>query len=251
MNKETAHKLNALNRDFYEKVAGSFSATRKFAWPGWKRALTSCDFGSRARVLDVACGNLRFEKYLSKTYPSCEFEFHTVDNCDNLLGSEPATLHVNEDVIYKLIEGDELNFYELNVQLVVAFGFMHHIPTFDCRVTFLNALFDAIAPSGVAVVSLWRFMNEQKLSESSKASTNAALKDCGIKQNALDANDFLLNWQKQEHIYRYCHHFDDAEIDSLIAATSSIATCVDRFDSDGRNNALNTYLVFKKEVKNG
>ena len=33
--------LNRLNRDFYVRRAAAFSATRRRAWPGWRRVLAA------------------------------------------------------------------------------------------------------------------------------------------------------------------------------------------------------------------
>ena len=40
---------------------------------------------------------------------------------------------------------------------------------------------------------------------------------------------------------RYCHFLDEVEIDRLLAATA--LPCLDRFSADGREGALNDYLV--------
>jgi hypothetical protein len=51
---------------------------------------------------------------------------------------------------------------------------------------------------------------------------------------------------KLHRFYRYCHSFSDAEIDHLAASVAPEATVLSRFTSDGRTNALNTYLVPRK-----
>ena len=40
---------------------------------------------------------------------------------------------------------------------------------------------------------------------------------------------------------RYCHFLDEEEIDRLLAAAA--LPCLDRFTADGREGALNDYLV--------
>ncbi|MBO4364921.1 MAG: hypothetical protein J5804_01345, partial [Eggerthellaceae bacterium] len=102
MDETTARRLIALNNEFYRRAAGSFSATRHASWPGWEQVVDSllhdlpgkcmrcedlprCDhvMGKAAplRVLDLACGNLRFEAYMEHACPTLPFHFHAVDNC--------------------------------------------------------------------------------------------------------------------------------------------------------------------------
>lgn len=67
MNQEVARKLCALNNEFYRVQAASFSDSRHAGWPGWQQvlALAAPAFEHSAKVIDMACGNLRFEKYLA------------------------------------------------------------------------------------------------------------------------------------------------------------------------------------------
>ena len=98
MDATTAEILCKLNTAFYRSQAASFSQTRQSPWPGWERCARwmprACDAGSvscaidscggAASVLDVACGNLRFETYLQRAFPARAFSFYAVDNCDEL-----------------------------------------------------------------------------------------------------------------------------------------------------------------------
>ena len=66
MDTKFAQMLCQLNNDFYRDQAVSFSDTRHAKWPGWERCLKAVSSvfldQSNSVVLDVACGNLRFEK---------------------------------------------------------------------------------------------------------------------------------------------------------------------------------------------
>ena len=94
LNAEIARKLCALTSAFYEAHAESFSATRHAPWAGWRRCLDLAreagvaGEGRRAlSVLDVACGNLRFEDFLAKELPATDLAIHAVDGCDDLVAS--------------------------------------------------------------------------------------------------------------------------------------------------------------------
>lgn len=68
-----ALRLCALTGEFYRANAESFSQTRQSPWQGWVRLLEVVEAASGQeplRVLDLACGNLRFERYLADALPS-------------------------------------------------------------------------------------------------------------------------------------------------------------------------------------
>lgn len=82
----TVRTLNELTSAFYAREAASFSATRQAPWQGWCQALSAIaevdpDFSSRPlSVLDLGCGNLRFERFLAE-HVSAPLSVHAVDNC--------------------------------------------------------------------------------------------------------------------------------------------------------------------------
>ena len=88
-----AEKLSELNNDFYRNQAVSFSDTRHAKWPGWERCLDEVRAASRdkqaLRVLDIACGNLRFEEYLAKYCEELPENWqvfvNALDACDDLV----------------------------------------------------------------------------------------------------------------------------------------------------------------------
>ena len=61
-------------------------------------------------VLDIACGNLRFEMFLANAYPHIDWSFFAVDNCEPLVasGQEDIAKKVHftcEDIVSNLFEG--------------------------------------------------------------------------------------------------------------------------------------------------
>ena len=93
------------------------------------------------------------------------------------------------------------------------------------------------------VVSLWQFLNNKKLAEKAKATHRKAQQE--LELSALDAGDYLLGWKDIPGQYRYCHSFSETEIEQLVAAIADKATLLSRFESDGRGDNLNCYLVLK------
>ena len=309
MTRATVRALCQLNTEFYERNAASFSQTRTVPWEGWRRCMAACGFDGLDEaaldqpvdaqiadsILDIACGNLRFEAFLANTYPHIDWSFFAVDNCEPLVasGQEDIAKKVHftcEDIVSNLLEGlpaaEPANVPALAAatpfDLVVSFGFLHHIPSFDLRQQFLLEALSQVKPGGYLVVSFWQFLNdpakrakiEQTHAEAlaffaSCAETRANDRDAldrgagssssgnpdlscpkltAFFADSLEPNDYFLGWKNEPSNYRYCHHFSNEEIDRIIAALAPHATVVESFSADGKPGNLNRYVVFKREV---
>lgn len=253
-----ALRLCALTGEFYRANAESFSQTRQSPWQGWVRLLEVMDARAAERellrVLDVACGNLRFERYLADTLPGRMLSGWAVDNCEPLVeagersefGPLSRIAFQNLDVIERLSGGrlrESLEAPDASRDLAVSFGFMHHVPLECWRAELLRTLIAKVRPGGFVAVSFWRFLNSDKLAGKAKETTSRARAELGIPE--LPPNDYLLGWQDTQGLYRYCHHFDEPEIERLLAMMADSADLVSRFEADGRTGNLNEYVVLR------
>lgn len=253
-----ALRLCALTGEFYRANAESFSQTRQSPWQGWVRLLEVMDARAAERellrVLDVACGNLRFERYLADALPGRMLSGWAVDNCEPLVeagersefGPLSRIAFQNLDVIERLSGGrlrESLEAPDASCDLAVSFGFMHHVPLERWRVELLRALVAKVRSGGFVAVSFWRFLNSDKLAGKAKETTSRARAELGIPE--LSPNDYLLGWQDTQGLYRYCHHFDEPEIERLLAMMADSADLVSRFEADGRTGNLNEYVVLR------
>lgn len=248
MNRETIDTLNHLNAAFYRKNSESFDRTRQTAWPGWNRVvehLKRADDRSNLRMLDVACGNLRFEKYLLECWPDMKLQAVCVDSCDELAISVDGCEYRNCDIVCGLASGTPLNgCWNCDYDMVVSFGFFHHVPSAQLRLRLLEELVAATKPGGLVALSLWRFADDEKMC--AKAERTTAEARAILPVDELEEGDYLLGWNDVPGTYRYCHSFDDSEIESLVASVASCAFLVDRFKADGRSGDSNEYLVFRR-----
>lgn len=253
-----ALRLCALTGEFYRANAESFSQTRQSPWQGWMRLLEVMDARAAERellrVLDVACGNLRFERYLADALPGRMLSGWAVDNCEPLVeagersefGPLSRIAFQNLDVIERLSGGrlrESLEAPDASRDLAVSFGFMHHVPLECWRAELLRTLIAKVRPGGFVAVSFWRFLNSDKLAGKAKETTSRARAELGIPE--LPPNDYLLGWQDTQGLYRYCHHFDEPEIERLLAMMADSADLVSRFEADGRTGNLNEYVVLR------
>lgn len=206
-------------------------------------------------VLDVGCGNLRFERYLEQAHAAVPWSFYAVDNCRPLVEDRAVASTVRSSARFQQLDLAPLLAQGPNyladalvappVNLTVCFGVLHHVPTFERRVALLRALISKTTPDGTVCVSFWRFMAHAQLAQRTRALQPQALADCDLTAADLDPNDYLLGWNARPGVYRYCHHFSEREIDELVEHVAPVATVVDRFVSDGRSGNLNAYLVLR------
>ena len=253
-----ALRLCALTGEFYRANAESFSQTRQSPWQGWVRLLEVMDARAAERellrMLDVACGNLRFERYLADALPGRMLSGWAVDNCEPLVeagersefGPLSRIAFQNLDVIERLSGGrlwESLEAPDASRDLAVSFGFMHHVPLECWRAELLRALVAKVRPGGFVAVSFWRFLNSDKLARKAQETTIRARAELVIPE--LPPNDYLLGWQDTQGLYRYCHHFDEQEIERLLAAMADSAELVSRFEADGKTGNLNEYVVLR------
>lgn len=272
---QVIRKLNDLTSDFYAREAASFSATRQAPWHGWEKAWEliaapdaaqdplpshaahvsddgAGDSGASLAVLDLGCGNLRFERFLAER-ANAPLRVTALDNCPDLASPEigalsaafPHSLRSSSaasktkeedasgqganppektivdlrtlDIVESLLDSTFADRLPRNSHdLAVAFGLMHHLPTGALRVRVLEGLLGALRPGGFAIVSFWQFLNDPRLA--AKAATVTAEGRAAHCLPTFQENDFLLSWQHAEGAYRFCHHTPEDEIDALLAA---------------------------------
>lgn len=242
MDLTTARKLSAITTDFYQRVSPSFSATRQHAWPGWERVCSELKIerGSRLKVLDLACGNLRFERFLAGEGIACEA--WAIDSCDELvhLGEKQLpndSVHCQHlDVASLLYESGALA-HALDAppcDLAVCFGFMHHLPLARQRADVLRAMVQSVRPGGHVAISFWQFAKDERIMAKAKPVESGGL------------GDYLLGWQNEQDVWRYCHSFSKAEVDEMAEACAAQARELTRFSADGKRGDLNCYLVLER-----
>lgn len=311
-------KLNDLTSDFYTREAASFSATRQAPWHGWERVWKlitahdavqnpfpshaarvpdddTGDSGAPLTILDLGCGNLRFERFLAER-TNAPLRVTALDNCPDLASPEigalsaafPHSLRSSSaasktkeedasgqganppektivdlralDIVESLLDGTFADRLPRNSHdLAVAFGLMHHLPTFALRARVLEGLLGSLRPGDFAVVSFWQFLNDPRLA--AKAATVTAEGRAAHRLPTFHENDFLLGWQHAEGVYRFCHHTPEDEIDALLAAIrepSAPSTNgrtppaplpfreIARFSADGKQENLNRYLILQR-----
>lgn len=246
-------QLNQLNQDFYQKVAPDFDDSRQYFWAGWNELIpmiSSLVSDQPLRVLDLGSGNSRFLDFLHYHFPQQTIEYVAVDSNDFLLAkgahktylAHIKTHHLKLDIIKTLASksfiNEVTNVHGDNFDLIVSFGFLHHIPSFKLRQQFINNLAHLTNPRhSVMIVTAWQFADDtqqqQKIVDPHLVQLNPS---------DLEPNDYILSWKRGGTAYRYCHHVDITEIETFHSQLPDYRFST--FKADGPSGHLNQYLVW-------
>lgn len=262
MRAATARVLVEMNARFYEKNAVTFSQTRTAPWPGWQKLaglecfekLTAKREDDPLKVLDLACGNLRFEHFLENALPNQRFDVIGIDSCPELFlrgkrGFERSHIEFEQrDLIGDLLASEpaaDLSHLpeSWHPDLVVSFGFFHHIPARKLRERFLAGLLDMIGSGGVLAISCWRYLEDAGLCAKAMRALDAA--PDSIAED-LEPGDGFLGWQEDLSALRYCHSFSDGEISAFEEMGNARGLTTTTYRADGKSGELDSYLVYSR-----
>ncbi|PWL78936.1 MAG: class I SAM-dependent methyltransferase [Coriobacteriia bacterium] len=248
MDFKTAHTLNALTSDFYGRCAASFAQTRTRPWHGWERCINAIPDAlakPELSVLDLGCGTLRFEGFL-RANTRARLNIYGVDACPQLLAKDHDVHFIDMDIVSRLWDGTFRScLHDVpECEMICAFGLMHHIPGTQARQALLDAMVEKTKPQGYLLISFWQFERDARLARKAARATHLAL-EC-YPDLQLDENDWLLGWQDEPDVLRYCHSFTEAEIDAFVSHIADRVQLIDRFNADGPNDDLNCYLVLRR-----
>jgi SAM-dependent methyltransferase len=239
MDAVTAGKLIELNHQFYQTFGGEFSSTRGQLQPGVRRVLEKLD-GSE-RILDLGCGNGNLARKLSDRghrgpYTGLDFSLPLLQAAESGLDSFSADF----------LQGDitstdwDSKLVLSSFDLVFAFAVLHHIPSEEIRLRLLRKVHRLLKPGGRFALSNWQFLSSEKLKSRIQDWEKA-----GLSPVQVDEDDYLLDWRAGGSGLRYVHHFSEAELRALAAASGFQVT--ETFYSDGRNHRLGLYQVWEKK----
>ncbi len=231
-------RLLALNREFYADFAEHFAASRSVSDP----ALTSIlpYLPSRARILDVGCGNGRLAALLDRERPGSQYV--GVDATPELI--REARSQVDElahtDAMFRVVDVTRKNWaaslpyvpYDCAVVLAV----LHHVPGFHLRVQVVRGVASVLKPGGHVVLSTWRFLAHPRMRRKI-----VDWAEVDIDEGELDAGDYLLDWRRGGHGLRYCHMIDEEEVEELAAASGLVVR--ETFRAGGREGDLSLFSI--------
>ena len=240
MKSRTLSRLHSLNKQFYQTFGYEFSSTRMRLQPGVMKILDRLT-GSES-ILDLGCGNGELARELMRRghrgpYTGLDFSMPLLEVARHGWEDAPATF-----LCIDLLSTDWKKRIAASIcrpfDWVTAFAVLHHIPGQDARLEILNKVHELLRVGGLFIHSEWQFLSNDKLK-----SRIQPWKEAGISPEAVEANDYLLDWRSGGRGLRYVHHFDEAELQFLAAASRFQVR--ETFRSDGTTGLLGLYQVWE------
>lgn len=248
MNSETAARLIAINREFYDRFGASFAATRRRLQPGVRRILETLQ-GDES-ILDLGCGNGEFARALAKrghrgSYLGLDFSLPVLRAAE----SQPegfAARFMEIDLTKLSMTGDQFLITD-HWSLITAFAVLHHIPGDELRLDILKTVHRLLAEDGRFILSNWQFLHSERLKRRIKPWAAAVISGPALSRVEafeVEAGDYLLDWRGGGEGLRYAHHFTAEELSALAQQTGF--RIVDSFLSDGEGGRLGLYQIWQR-----
>ncbi|MFZ3069918.1 MAG: class I SAM-dependent methyltransferase [Anaerolineaceae bacterium] len=246
MDKATQQALIALNLEFYDSCAQSFSATRQKVQPGVRKLLER--ILSDATLLDLGCGNGNFARKLAAQgftghYLGLDGSAAFIQEAQALLSS------VSSRAVFTFHQADlttpdwASGLSSASFDVITAFAVLHHLPGEDLPRQIFQQAWDLLKPTGHFFLSVWQVQNSPRL-----CSHSLPWSSIEIDSHELSANDLLMDWRgdaaNSHTAMRYVHLFSPLELQNL--GTSSGLVMEDEFFSDGKQGDLALYEGWSK-----
>ena len=228
-----ARRLLRINARFYQQFGAEFAASRSALQPGMLRALpalTGC-----AAVLDVGCGNGRFGGALP-----APVRYVGVDSSAALLGCAAQRAHASF-LQLDLMDPAWVLRVRRRFPAIVCFAVLHHVPGARRRLRLLRQLHGLLQPGGVCVLSVWQFAHVPRLRRKI-----CDWQQAGVTAAQVDAQDYLLDWQRGGSGLRYAHQFSLAELAQLCARAGFEVR--QTYRSDGATGDMGLYVILQAVV---
>ena len=241
MKSQTAARLLALNKQFYQTFGHEFSSTRLRLQPGVLQVLDS--LADDECILDLGCGNGEMARELMRRghrglYVGVDFSPPLLEVARHGWEDAPATF-IRADLTSPDWDKKIVASLTQPFDLVTAFATLHHIPGQELRLNILNKVHALLRTGGRFIHSEWQFLNNEKLKDRIQP-----WEDAGLSPEEVEDGDYLLDWRSGGRGLRYVHHFDETELEAL--AATSLFRVRQTFHSDGTNGLLGIYQVWEK-----
>jgi len=247
MKATTSQKLIEINRTFYQDHADSFSSTRERLQPGVLSIVTNIP--PNVNILDLGCGNGEFLHHLEKirlhgTYTGLDFSSELLDFARKK-NSEIKNISFNYIQMDLNTDSWSSDLTENSFDLVTCFATLHHFPGRETHLKFLHQIHNLLKPEGHVYISVWQFMNSERL-----AKRILPWETIGLSALEVDPGDYLLDWRADNMTtqtgLRYVHLFSEAELVDLTQQAGF--SIISQFYSDGRNGNLALYQEWGKDL---
>lgn len=230
MDKKYAQYLLQKTKQDYNQIAEDFSRTRQRIWEEI-RFLFDDYLQQGDKILDWGCGNGRyFEIFKGKN-----INYIGIDNSEKLI---EIAKQKYPQANFRITNNSVIPFSDNYFDKVYSIAVLHHIPSKELRIKFLQEAKRALKPGGLLILTVWKFKSEK---ERKLLLKYTILKLLG--KSKLDFKDILDPWGKE--LDRYYHWFSKRELKKL-AQQAGFKVEKLGIVSNKRGNRNNFYLIAKK-----
>ncbi len=248
MDEQVLEKIQLINREFYQKFARSFSATRGQIQPGVARLLSEAP--RAACWLDVGCGNgtlacAKVKQGRAGSYLGCDFSQPLLDEAAARLAG--LTIPPGLDISFRLVDLGNPDWAKdlprVDWDVVSMFAVLHHIPSHQLRRALLCQIREILPAGALFYLSVWQLENSPRLLPRIKP-----WEMVGISHREVEEGDVLMDWRAGldnrdvVEALRYVHIFTEEEL-RLLAQFADFQI-EQSFYSDGKEGNLALYQVW-------
>jgi len=204
MDQSTAKEILEENKKVFNKIAEEFSETRKENWPEVSKLVKYVKRGDR--VLDLGCGNGRLYKILKDE----EVEYTGVDSSENLIGLARKNFIGPKFIVSDVLS---LSFEKENSDVIFAIAFLHHLPSENLRMKFLQDCYQSLKNKGLIILTVWNLWQPQSLLK-----YKIWPMTLGWRPKNLDFKDVFIPWRMKtgQILNRFYHAFTKGELKKLV-----------------------------------
>jgi SAM-dependent methyltransferase len=237
---ETAERLLALNREFYQRFASAFVTKRRRLQPGVARALPR--IGADDSVLDLGCGHGLLAAAL-KTAGHRD-RYVGLDSSTELLAEAGRRAPGNASFLLADLADSTwpqvlVSHGESPFSWAFAVAVLHHLPGASLRRSVVEETRRWLQPQAGLIVSVWDF-----LASSRWRARIQPWSTVGLSEGETDPEDYLLDWREGGRGLRYVHRFSPETLAAL--AEEAGFSVEETYRSDGEGGQLGIYQVWKR-----
>jgi ubiquinone/menaquinone biosynthesis C-methylase UbiE len=199
MNPSYAKNLIEKTKEDFDKIAESFSESRKELWPEFEELKKYIKDGKK--ILDLGCGNGR----LFQLFKDKNIEYLGVDSSEKLI--EKAREKYGD--YFKVADILELPFSDNHFDSIWTIAVFHHIPSEQLRFKALKEIKRVLKKNGKVIMICWNLWQPNYLKVLLKFTLIKL-----FKGSKLDFKDIFVPWKKTK-VQRYYHAFTKRELKGL------------------------------------
>ena len=200
MDQDYAQYLLKKTIENYNLTAEDFSRTRRYVWPGFESLAQYAE--PNDKVLDLGCGNGRLLDLLRDK----KINYIGVDNSAALITLAQKRYPAAD---FRIGDALKISFASNYFDKIYSVAVLHHIPSEELRLEFLEEVKRVLRPGGLLILTVWNLWQWRSFKYNLKYIT---LKILGLSK--LDFKDIFVPWAKTRQ--RYFHCFSQKELKRLV-----------------------------------